>query len=483
MSANFIDGCISEIYDKVKDSYPLIGRDTICFIVYTLLNPQRKQVRMQGWIENDAIDLFYTRQGAERGELNVLRRNLLLTQRQSALSGELSQSSEIDAILIDNFSVCGVLPVMYIGKYCVCSVKRELISRHQRGEEEDAELEAISERRWICDIEGSPYLSAIMTSSVGSEDICPGKCAYCTIKSINYSRQNVDLELIDRTIKTFSPQELNRFNLDHLNKLTNTIQWLDIQLEKNDIQKKTDILSAGTEQDGLPEWRRKELLKQKVGQTNYVTRSIRNPNFSNVSVRKALDWLACHPQDSYLFRPSRSGCGYVVLCMKLFQFGPEGSVIVDFKIKEDEKDDNNPLTLGKKLYLRGQTREYPSLDAISKTFVRGIMEAMRDISSHKKFQRSQSLAVGLEELHTRKETNYVIFADDRTHSGKFGIVLTAPSLKKPVVEFFYLIGPKFLLYRNKRFEKLNQLISFFKKSFKKPFTEKLVFPDFGKGLE
>jgi hypothetical protein len=92
-------------------------------------------------------------------------------------------------------------------------------------------------------------------------------------------------------------------------------------------------------------------------------RSIGHPNFKNVTMKDAEDWLKERPLHDVVFRPSSKGLSYLNATWKL----EEPNLCAHVEIEEEAKDPRNPSTLGRRLLVRVskvETLEYGDLDEV-----------------------------------------------------------------------------------------------------------------------
>mmetsp|Transcript_28496 Transcript_28496/g.55398 ORF Transcript_28496/g.55398 Transcript_28496/m.55398 type:complete len:716 (+) Transcript_28496:82-2229(+) len=209
---------------------------------------------------------------------------------------------------------------------------------------------------------------------------------------------------------------------------------------------------------------KKMLKRDRLGanrkRQNFKARQVNHPLFKNVSREDAMRFLRANPNDTVIFRPSRSGSDHLTLTWKVAE-----DRFFHWDVVELNKA--NPTSLGQVLKLDGQ--KYEDLDEIEDRFIEPMARHVREIMDNKKFIEvdADNTVEGFLRQDKSEYPNRIPyrFCFSDKHNGYLELhYIPRRSIRKEYIS----ISPKGFKFRNRMFKTLARLIPWFKKHFKDP---------------
>lgn len=223
-------------------------------------------------------------------------------------------------------------------------------------------------------------------------------------------------------------------------------------LEKFNLTKNVDFLIDAQKDYIQPP------VEQKTFVTKFQTRQLTHPFFKNLSYLKAIELLKRQSEGAFIFRPSSSGLDTLNLTWKI-----SSSNIVHLSIKEGLKTKDESIS--KQLILNKIS--YKSLDDIHENFIRIINKLIQEITKHKKFLNEPIDVVIAETFEEKKKSSQRIpyffsFTDEKP----LFLILTYIPDKMEIKHELIRLKAEGLFFHNKNFFNLDELINYYKSSFK-----------------
>lgn len=223
-------------------------------------------------------------------------------------------------------------------------------------------------------------------------------------------------------------------------------------LEKFGLQKNIDFL-VESQRDFV-----QAPVEQRTFVTKFQTRQLTHPFFKNLSYLKAIELLRKQPEGSFIFRPSSSSLDQLNLTWKITQGQTVHLVIKEGLRTKDE-------SISKQLILNKIT--YKSIDDIHENYIKIINKLVAALVRHKKFLKEPIDVVINQTLdEKRKSSQRIPYFFSFTEEKPMFLILTYIPDKMEVKHELIRIKPEGLFFHNKNFLNLDELINFYKNSFK-----------------
>ncbi|KAL2337306.1 hypothetical protein Fmac_011752 [Flemingia macrophylla] len=196
--------------------------------------------------------------------------------------------------------------------------------------------------------------------------------------------------------------------------------------------------------------------KMELENKHFINRTISHPNFQNITVDQAKQFLEDQDVGEYIFHPSSRGLCYLTLSLKVFN-----EVYVHKDIVESGKSHSikNLLGLGNTLKVGEETFE--NIDQVIEHYVKPLVINVKTIINFRNFKRGSKVEVDellkLEKNEYPNRTPYG-FGISFEHPGTF--ILSYIRSTNPRHEFVG-IYPKGFKFRKQIFNNIEQLVAYF----------------------
>lgn len=198
-------------------------------------------------------------------------------------------------------------------------------------------------------------------------------------------------------------------------------------------------------------------MKQAV---KFIPRTIRHPYFKNLPWVMAESYLKNRPQGDFIIRPSSQGLNYLNISWKLFP-----KIFSHMIIKEGYKSENEEIS--QQLFLNQEKEAFTSLDDIIESYIKPVNSLVQKCMLNSKYN-SETIDKVKEKVKTSKKENPskipYFFSTSQFYPNCF--ILTYILNKMKVVNELIQIKPDGLIFHEKKFFTIDDLITFFKKNLK-----------------
>jgi len=206
------------------------------------------------------------------------------------------------------------------------------------------------------------------------------------------------------------------------------------------------------------QFKQQDEQKQKQRKTEIQKRKIQHLRFHNISSTTAIENLKKEDNGEFYFRPSSRGTDHITMTWKFFETN-----IVHIDIQESEKAIG--ANIGSKLTISDES--YENLQEIVERYVTPCNRSLREVISHQKFIKCQSLDDLKKGIEQEKAEDSSRIPYKFTILDKYPqYVILAYIPKKEVVKEFIKIKPRGYFFHHQYHYPFQNMINWFKQEFK-----------------